>query len=59
MDSNSLFPFGILTLSLLVLFLLSHLLRRLIRKQIDQQMKEMIPIDAIRKRVAVRIKWRK
>ena len=43
----------------LILFLLSQLLRSLIRKQIDDQMKYMIPIKAIRKRVGIRIKLRK
>ena len=57
MDTFSLFLFGTLGLSLLILFLLSQLLRSLIRKQIDDQMKDMIPIQAIRKRVGIRIKW--
>ena len=43
---------------LLLLFLLFQLLKSLIRKQIDDQMKDMIPIKAIRKRVGIRIKWR-
>ena len=59
MDTFSLFALGLLALSLLILFLLSQLLRSLIRKQIDDQMKDMIPIKAIRKRVGIRIKWRK
>jgi len=59
MDTFSLFAFGALFLSLFVLFLLSQLLRSLIRKQIDEQMKEIIPIKGIRERVGIRIKWRK
>ena len=59
MDTFSLFALVLLALSLLVLFLLSQLLRSLIRKQIDDQMKDMIPIKAIRKRVGIRIKWLK
>ena len=59
MDTFSLFALVLLALSLLVLFLLSQLLRSLIRKQIDDQMKDMIPIKAIRRRVGIRIKWRK
>mgnify|MGYP001289616740 CR=1 FL=1 len=59
MDTFSLFALGLLALSLLILFLLSQLLRSLIRKQIDDQMKDMIPIKAIRKRVGIRIKWLK
>ena len=59
MDTFSLFALGLLALSLLILFLLSQLLRSLIRKQIDDQIKDMIPIKAIRRRVGIRIKWRK
>ena len=59
MDTFSLFALGLLALLLLILFLLSQLLRSLIRKQIDDQMKDMIPIKAIRRRVGIRIKWRK
>ena len=57
MDTFSLFAFGLLALSLLILFILFQLLRALIRKQIDDKMKDMIPIQAIRKRVGIRIKW--
>ena len=57
MDTFSLFALGFLALSLLILFKLFQLLRALIRKQIDDQMKDMIPIQAIRKRVGIRIKW--
>ena len=57
MDTFSLFALGLVALSILILFLLSQLLRSLIRKQIDDQMKNMIPIQAIRKRVGIRIKW--
>ena len=59
MDTFSLFALGLLVLSLFILFLLSQLLRSLIRKQIDDQMKDIIPIKAIRKRISIRIKWRK
>ena len=59
MDTNSLFFLGTFLFSLFILFLLSQLLKRLIRKQVDDQMKDIIPIKAIRKRVGVRIKWRK
>tara|TARA_Y100001968_G_scaffold88804_1_gene79848 strand:+ start:39 stop:218 length:180 start_codon:yes stop_codon:yes gene_type:complete len=58
MDNDSLVFFGILVLSFLILFKLSQLLRSLIRKQIDEQMKNMIPIKGIRKRVGITIKWR-
>ena len=59
MDTYSLMSFGILVLSLLTLVLLSQLFRNLIRKQIDDQMKDMIPIKAIRERIGIRIKLRK
>ena len=59
MDTFPLIVLGILLLFLLILFILSQLLRSLIRKQIDDQIKYMIPIKAIRKRVGIRIKWRK
>tara|TARA_B100000945_G_scaffold104844_1_gene83024 strand:+ start:408 stop:587 length:180 start_codon:yes stop_codon:yes gene_type:complete len=58
MDTYLFFAFIILVLSLLILFKLFQLLRSLIRKQIDEQMKNMIPIKGIRKRVGIRIKWR-
>jgi len=59
MDHYSLLALSIIVLSLLILFLLSQVLRSLIRKQINEQMKTMIPIEGIRKRVGIRIKWRK
>ena len=59
MDSYSLIALVTLVLSLLTLVLLSQLFRNLIRKQIDDQMKDMIPIKAIRERIGIRIKFRK
>ena len=59
MDSYSLIALVTLVLSLLTLVLLSQLFRNLIRKQIDDQMKDMIPIKSIRERVGIRIKLRK
>ena len=59
MDTYSLIALGTVVLSLLVLVWLSQLFRNLIRKQIDDQMKDMIPIKAIRERIGIRIKWRK
>ena len=44
-------------LSLVTLIFLSYLLKALIRKQVDDQMKSIIPIKAIRKRVGITIKW--
>ena len=59
MDTYSLIALGTVLLSLLVLVWLSQLFRNLIRKQIDDQMKDMIPIKAIRERIGIRIKLRK
>ena len=59
MDTSSLIALGIIVLSLFSLVLLSQLFRNLIRKQIDDQMKDMIPIKAIRERIGIRIKLRK
>ena len=59
MDTYSFIALGTFVLSLLALFLLSKLFRNLIRKQIDDQMKDMIPIRAIRERIGIRIKLKK
>ena len=59
MDSYSLIALVTFVLLLLTLVLLSQLFRNLIRKQIDDQMKDMIPIKAIRERIGIRIKLRK
>ena len=59
MDTYSLIALGTLVLSLLILFFLYQLLRNLINKQIEDQMKDMIPIKAIRERIGIRIKLRK
>ena len=59
MDSYSFIALGTLVLSLLTLVLLYQLFRNLIRKQIDDQMKDMIPIKSIRERIGIRIKLRK
>ena len=59
MDAYSLIALGVIILSLFSLVLLSKLFRNLIRKQIDDQMKDMIPIKAIRERIGIRIKLRK
>tara|TARA_B100000965_G_C19077958_1_gene534987 strand:- start:365 stop:544 length:180 start_codon:yes stop_codon:yes gene_type:complete len=48
-----------LALSIVILVLLVQVFRNLIRKQIDNQMKDMIPIKAIRDRIGIRIKLRK
>ena len=50
--------FGAIVLALLALLKLSQLFRNLIKEQIDKQMKDMIPIKAIREKIAIRIKLR-
>ena len=59
MDTYSLIAWVLLLLSLVILIFLSQLFRKLIRKQIDDQMKDMIPIKAIRERIGIKIKLRK
>ena len=59
MDTYSLIALVTIVLSLFSLALLSQLFRNLIRKQIDDQMKDMIPIKSIRERIGIRIKLRK
>ena len=59
MDTYSLIVLVTLIVSVLILVLLSQLFRNLIRKQIDDQMKNMIPIKAIRERIGIRIKLKK
>ena len=59
MDTFSLIALVIILLSLFSLVFLSQLFRNLIRKQIDDQMKDMIPIKTIRERIGIRIKLKK
>ncbi|WP_269610525.1 hypothetical protein [Prochlorococcus marinus] len=59
MDAYSLIALVTIVLSLFILVMLSQLFRNLIRKQIDDQMKDMIPIKAVRERIGIRIKLRK
>ena len=59
MDTFSLIVLGTLLLLLMTLIVLSQLFRNLIRKQIDDQMKGMIPIKAIRERIRIKVKLRK
>ena len=58
MDTFSLIVLGTLVLSVSTLIFLSQLFRNLIRKQIDDQMKDMIPVEAIRERIGIKIKLR-
>tara|TARA_Y100001968_G_scaffold191870_1_gene175801 strand:+ start:1542 stop:1721 length:180 start_codon:yes stop_codon:yes gene_type:complete len=59
MDIYSLIVLGSLLLSIFTLVLLFQLLKNLIRKQIDYQMKDIIPIKSVRERIGIRIKLRK
>ena len=59
MDTFSLIVLGTLVLSVSTLIFLSQLFRNLIRKQIDDQMKDIIPVKAIRERIGIKIKLRK
>ena len=59
MSTYSLIALVTLLVSLLILVFLSQLFKNLIRKQIDDRMKDMIPIKAIRERIGIRIKLRK
>ena len=59
MDTYSSIALVVFILSLLGLFTLSKLFRYLIRKQIDEKMKEIIPLKAIRSRIGVKIKMKK
>ena len=59
MDTYSLIATAAIVLSLMTLVILLLMFRNLINRQIDNQMKEMIPIKAIRERIAIRIKLRK
>ena len=59
MDTFSLIVFVTLVLLVSTLIFLSLLFRNLIRKQIDDQLKEMIPVKAIRERIGIKIKLRK
>ena len=59
MDITTISLLFVLFLLTFFLFMLFQLLKTLIRKQIDNQMKEMIPLESIRKRVGIRINWRK
>ena len=59
MYTHSLIALGTLLISILILFILSLLFINLIRKQIDQQIKEIIPIKFIRNRIGVRIKFKR
>tara|TARA_B100000214_G_scaffold141599_1_gene101227 strand:+ start:208 stop:417 length:210 start_codon:yes stop_codon:yes gene_type:complete len=59
MDNYSLIVLVVFVLSILNLIVLLQLARNLITKQIDDQMKNMIPIKSIRERVGIKIKYRK
>tara|TARA_B100000579_G_C22348367_1_gene628260 strand:- start:237 stop:416 length:180 start_codon:yes stop_codon:yes gene_type:complete len=59
MDTYSLIELGIFVLSIINLVIFLKIFRYLIRKQIDKQIKDMIPIKSIRKRIGIKINWGK
>ncbi len=59
MDTYSLIATAAIVLSFLSLVILFLIFRNLINRQIDDQMKVIIPIKAIRERIGIRIKLRK
>ena len=58
-NPNSIFLFFGFCLAVISLIILSKLLRVLIIKQINDQMKEMIPIKLFRDRIGIKIKLKK
>ena len=59
MDNYSLIVMAAIVFLFFTLIILSALFRNLINKQIDEQIKDIIPIKAIRERIGIRIKFRK
>ena len=59
MDTYSLIALENLVLSLLNLLSLVKLTRNLIRKQIDCQIKDLIPLKGIRERIGFSLKFKK
>ena len=59
MDPLKLILFVTLLILLLTLGFFYQLLKKLIRKQVDIQLKAMIPFPAIRKRIGISISFRK
>tara|TARA_B100000965_G_scaffold342095_2_gene311163 strand:- start:488 stop:667 length:180 start_codon:yes stop_codon:yes gene_type:complete len=59
MDIFSFITSVVIFLSLLILVILLQILRNLIKKQIAEQLKDIIPVKSIRNRVGIRIKWKK
>ncbi len=59
MEKYTLFVLGLFVISFFILYYLIQLLKNLIRTQIDNQMKDIIPIKFVRKRINIKIKWSK
>ena len=59
MDTYSFVLLGVIAFSLFNLFFLYKLIINLIRRQIDDQIKYLIPIKRIRERMGVSIKFNK
>ena len=58
MDTYLLIAIGILLFSLLNFLFLFKLIRNEIRKQIDNQIKDMIPLKVIRDKIGIRINFK-
>ena len=58
MDTYSLLAIGLIVVLVLTLAILFIVFRILIKRQIDEQMKDIIPIKIIRERIQIRIKLR-
>ena len=48
-----------LVVTLFFLLFLVQLLQKMVKKQITEQMEVMIPIKAMRDRIAIKIKWKR
>ena len=59
MHINSILLISALVVALLLLSVLVKMLRKMVRAQIDNQMESMVPVKAIRDRIAIKIKWSK
>jgi len=59
MDINSILLISALVLALLLLTTLIQILKKMVKVQIDNQIKAMVPIKAIRERIAIKVKWNK
>ena len=57
MDIKIVFFVSAFSIGPILLFVLVKILRNMVRKQIDDQLKEIIPIRSIRNRIGIKINW--